>query len=261
MITLHAPAKLNLFLEVVGKRPDGFHDLETYMIPISMFDTLRVRRAVKTRVTFDVPVPAVNTVTKAIDAVRDLTEFRGGVEVRVTKRIPMEAGLGGGSSDGASTILALDRLLGLKLTMAEKLALAARVGSDVPFFMAEGPACCFGRGEIVVGAPAPAKRRFVVVKPRFSLSTKRVFAAMGRVSRPRPLDLRRRFNRLEEPSYKLRPELREIRDTMRRAGYADAMMTGSGSALFAEDRGPRALSALRRSVDCDKIALVSLWRR
>lgn len=262
MITLQAPAKLNLFLEVLGKRPDGYHDLATYMVPISLCDTLAVRRAPRTRVTFDATgVPRVNTVTKAVDAVRAHARFRGGVDVRVAKRIPMEAGLGGGSSDGASTILALDRLFDLKLTMAEKLDLAARVGSDVPFFMADGPACCFGRGEIVVAASAPAARKFVVVKPSYSLSTKLVFQTMGRVPRPRPLDLGLRFNRLEEPSFRLRPELRALRDAMRRAGYPDAMMTGSGSALFASDRGRRPLSALRRAADSARIMRVTLWRR
>ena len=247
---LRAPAKLNLFLEVLGKRPDGYHEIRTVMVPVSLYDDVRLRRAKRTRITFDPPVPGRTTVHRALDLVRRRTRFRGGVEIHVTKRIPMGAGLGGGSSDGAATLIGLNRLLRLRLDRDTLFALAARVGSDVPFFLAGGPALCAGRGERVTPLRLPRAMTFDVVMPDLFCSTPEIYRRLRLRGSPRRVDefllglaagKPRFFNRLEGPAFKLYPKLARLR----RALGGDARMTGSGAALFRTARRTRVPGAWR----------------
>lgn len=232
---LRAPAKLNLFLEVLGKRPDGYHELRTVMVPISLYDDVQLRRARTTRIEFDPPVPGRTTVHRALSLVR--ARFRGGVEIRVTKRIPMGAGLGGGSSDGAATLVGLNRLFRLGLDRDTLFDLAARIGSDVPFFLAGGPALCAGRGERVTPLRLPRPMRFDVLMPDCFCSTPEIYRRLRLRGPHRRVDefllsladgRPRFFNRLEEPAFALYPKLARLR----RALGPDARMTGSGAALF-----------------------------
>ena len=149
-----APAKLNLFLEVLGRRPDGYHEIETVMVAISLCDTLTFRDdpsgAIRLRCSDPaLPVGADNLVIKAADRLREATGCRRGAEIDLTKVIPAQAGLAGGSSDAAATLAALDRLWDLRLAPERLDALAAEVGSDVPFFNHVPAAVCRGRGERV----------------------------------------------------------------------------------------------------------------
>src|SRR6185295_11390869 len=146
LVRLRCPAKLNLFLEVLGRRPDGYHELSTVMAPVGIYDTLTVREA--RRFTLEVdgpPLPGTNTVEKAFRAVQKRRKIPG-ARVTLVKGIPAGSGTGGGSSDAAGMIEALDALYDLGLDRHE---VAAEIGSDVNFFLERGPALCTGRGEKV----------------------------------------------------------------------------------------------------------------
>jgi 4-diphosphocytidyl-2-C-methyl-D-erythritol kinase len=140
------PAKLNLFLEVLGRRPDGYHELSTVMAPIDLYDTLEVTEAKRFALEVDgPPLPGINTFEKAYRAVAARRRIPG-VRARLKKGIPAGSGMGGGSSDGAAMIEALDSLFDLGLDRHE---VASEIGSDVNFFLERGPALCTGRGEKV----------------------------------------------------------------------------------------------------------------
>jgi 4-diphosphocytidyl-2-C-methyl-D-erythritol kinase len=232
-VRLPCPAKLNLFLEVLGRRPDGYHDIATVMVPVDLCDTLEVREA--RRFSLEVEgarLPGLNTVEKAWRAVAKRKRIPA-VRARLVKRIPAGSGLGGGSSDGAAMIETLDVLFDLGLDRHE---VAAEIGSDVNFFLERGPALCTGRGEITLPLASLPPLHAVIVWPGFSLSTASVYARVLPVPPPRsalefldsfaPL-----FNRLETAAFALHPELAAIWKRLRKY-LPEARMTGSGSALY-----------------------------
>ena len=239
------PAKLNLFLEVLGRRPDGYHDLATVMIPVSLADSLEVREA--RRFSLEVEgarLPRLNTLTRAWRAVRRRHRIPG-ARVRLVKRIPAGSGLGGGSSDAAGLIRALDVLYGLDL---DRAAAGAEVGSDVNFFFAAGAALCTGRGENVARITARVPLHAVIAWPGVSLSTAAVYSKFQQtLTRNRRSVInflntydgggvrrigRALFNRLETPAFALKPGLRAPFRRFRRLPFAGSRMTGSGSAFF-----------------------------
>lgn len=244
-LVLECPAKLNLFLEVLGRRPDGYHDLATVMVPIDLADTIEVREA--RRFTLEIEgadLPGVNTVARAWRAVRRRRRVPG-ARVRLVKRIPAGSGLGGGSSDAAAALAAFDRLFDLGLDLD---AAAAEIGSDVNFFLQRGPALCTGRGEAVAPLAAPRTVHAVVFWPGFPLSTADVYRRMREFLTPDPRDVRdflnryasgelralgrALFNRLEAPAFAIRPELAALRRRLARLPFAGVRMSGSGSAIF-----------------------------
>jgi len=181
-LVVAAPAKLNLFLEVVAKRPDGYHDLESLMVGIDLFDTLELHATASGEVELVCEPPGLSTgpdnlVHKAANALKAHTG-RGDLSahVRLTKRVPMQAGLGGGSSDAAAAIAGLNEIWKLGLTRETLHAIAASVGSDVAFFHSLPAAWCTGRGEVTAPEPAPANGfDFVLVCPAVGLATAGVF--------------------------------------------------------------------------------------
>jgi 4-diphosphocytidyl-2-C-methyl-D-erythritol kinase len=260
-LTLACPGKLNLFLEILGRRPDGYHELATVMAPVDLADTLEVRRARGFSLEVEgARLEGTNTVEKAWSAVRRRRRIPG-ARARLVKRVPAGSGMGGGSSDAAAMIEALDRLYGLDLPRAE---IAAEVGSDVAFFLQRGPALCTGRGERV--SPLSGFPRFhaVLVWPGYSLSTAEVYRRAREFLTPRPRNVidflnsvarggpsglaRRLFNRLEKPAFALRPELRALREALGRMPFRAVRMTGSGSALFGLCAGREDARALARRV-------------
>jgi 4-diphosphocytidyl-2-C-methyl-D-erythritol kinase len=179
-LVVRAPAKINLTLDVLGRRPDGYHALRSVMQTLELHDTLELRPAPAIRFACDVPALAGedNLVPRAARLLRTATGYAGGVDVTLHKRIPVNAGLGGGSSDAAATLLALNRLWGLALTPERLAELGAALGSDVPFFFYAPLALVSGRGEVVEALP-PAPPAFVVLlQPPCGLSTAQVFAAL-----------------------------------------------------------------------------------
>jgi 4-diphosphocytidyl-2-C-methyl-D-erythritol kinase len=185
---VEAPCKINLHLRVKNRRPDGFHELESFFAALAFGDSLRFELAgeegrgdleLKWAVPgqtaqVDLP-PEKNLVCRALSLFREKTGFKAGMKVFLIKRIPPGAGLGGGSSDAASTLLALDRLAGTALVPGELREMAAALGSDVPFFLTCGAAWVTGRGEKTEAAVFPEGLRVVLVKPPFASATAEAF--------------------------------------------------------------------------------------
>ncbi len=271
-----APAKVNLTLEIVGKRADSYHAIETLMVAIDLFDTLEFRDepSGELRLTCEpatLPNGPENLVWKAAEAFRRRTGTTNGATIRLTKRIPHEAGLGGGSSDAATTLLALNRLWRQNLPLAELATIAADVGSDVAFFLHAPAAICTGRGEIVTPVAMGRTLDIVVVKPNVGLSTREVYR---RVTVPlHPLcstdacqaltdgDVAKLaselHNRLQEPAFAAAPLVERTYRRLAALGPLGCQLSGSGSALFAlcKDRTDaiRIADAMRRSTPPDEV--------
>ncbi|MFO0925608.1 MAG: 4-(cytidine 5'-diphospho)-2-C-methyl-D-erythritol kinase [Gemmataceae bacterium] len=246
------PAKVNLFLEVLGRRPDGYHDLATLMVTVGLFDTLELRPAASGAVTLHCDHPGLSTgadnlVCRAARLMRDRFGVGAGVDLRLTKRIPLAAGLAGGSSDAAATLAGLNRLWRLGLDDATLGRLGAELGSDVTFFFSAPAAWCTGRGEIVAPTPIGRPLYLVLACPPVGLSTASVFGALTLPDRPVDGEPIRRaladgdvtelgrllFNRLEEPAMRLCPEVARLRARLAELGPAGVLMSGSGSTVFA----------------------------
>jgi len=244
-VTLRCPAKLNLFLEVLGRRPDGYHELSTVMAPVALYDTLTLTPA--KRFTLEVdgpPLPGTNTVEKAWLAVAKRRKIPG-VRARLVKGVPAGSGMGGGSSDAAAMIEGLDRLFDLGL---DRHLVAAEIGSDVNFFLERGPALCTGRGEKVAPIASGPELHAVILWPGFSLSTAAVYGRvrefltrtpklvidfLNSFAREGPGGLEAvLFNRLESAAFALHPELEALRARLAEVLPNGARMTGSGSALY-----------------------------
>jgi 4-diphosphocytidyl-2-C-methyl-D-erythritol kinase len=188
--SIRAPCKINLHLRVGGKRPDGFHELESIFAALDYSDTL-VFKIVSCNggfvqsweVPFEAPFaipPEQNLVNKALELFREKTGFGANLDIHLTKRIPSGAGLGGGSSDAAATLLALNALSAANLPRAELLEMAASLGSDVPFFLAGGAAYATGRGECLAPLPCPGDLWALLVKPPFSSATREAYELADR---------------------------------------------------------------------------------
>ncbi len=248
-----APAKLNLFLEVLGRRPDGYHEIETVMVAISLCDTLTIQDeptgVLRLRCNDPtLPVGAENLVIRAADRLREATGCRRGADIELIKAIPAQAGLAGGSSDAAATLAGLDQLWGLGLAPEQKDALAAEVGSDVPFFNHLPAAVCRGRGERVKPVSLDREYHFVLICPPLGVSTADVYCRVVPPEEPRAAGKilaalergettelgRSLFNRLQPVAEAIRPELIRVRDALADLGpLLDGFaMSGSGSAYF-----------------------------
>lgn len=181
-IAVRAPAKINWTLRILGKRPDGFHELESLVSPVSLFDELLFSPREEPGVALacdapDVPVDDRNLIVRAGRLLAHAAEIRQGAHCRLTKRIPVGGGLGGGSSNAASTLLALNRLWKLDWPIDRLAGLAAELGSDVPLFLCGGPAIMRGRGERIEPANLPWQGWVVLVCPRVPVSTAEVYKA------------------------------------------------------------------------------------
>jgi len=254
-LTLRAPAKINLGLEVLRRRPDGFHDLNTLFATVGVEDTLTLlpneTGSVECRVEGNPALAAEpdNLVVRAARLVRERWGTPGlGVSIRLHKAIPAGAGLGGGSSDAAATLLGLRSLWNLTLDDADLLALAATLGSDVPFFIHGGLALGSGRGEVLEPIDASVPDWWVtLVNPGIHIPTPWAFGALDRREERQASNLRaaldcallephsmpRLFvNDFEPPVFAAYPELAAIRQELYRNGALLALMSGSGSTLF-----------------------------
>jgi len=186
MITMKAHAKINLTLEVLGKRDDGYHDIASILQTVSLHDTLTFEDAEDIVLSCDRSnlVTSDNLVLKAARLLRDTVGISSGAAIELTKNIPVAAGLGGGSSDAAATLLGLNRLWGLEMPTAELQPLAAQIGSDVPFFLYGGTARVSGRGERVEKLPPTDLEWGVILSPQIDMPNKTatVFSKLGPMS-------------------------------------------------------------------------------
>lgn len=237
-----ARAKLNLFLELVGRRPDGYHEIDSVLAEIDLCDTLRIEPAERLSLTVEGSAPSgpENLVWRAAMA------LDAKVSIRLIKRIPMGAGLGGGSSDAAAVL----RALGGGLPPERLSAIARSLGADVPFFLRGGTARCRGVGDLVEPLEGPKGRRFLLLVPDLHMSTAAVYAAAGPLltgpRRKATVFIRRYlgkgkqgpcFNRLQGAAEGLEPRLREVREKGERMFQRIFTMTGSGAAYFAPLEG------------------------
>lgn len=258
-VSVRCPGKLNLFLEVLARRPDGYHEIESVMVPAPMEDRIEATLAADGRVELDVrflpggelpgiPAGDANLAARAARAV--LEEVRSGVGVRLVlwKSIPAGAGLGGGSSDAAGALKAVNRLLGESISPERLRELALALGSDVPYFLEGGAALGRGRGERLEPVPYPGNVRFLVLVPDAPCSTAEVYgrcapAASGDRRDPGPVLRalasgdpealsRSCFNRLAEPAAAACPAVGEALAALRSLGAGEPHVTGSGSACF-----------------------------
>jgi 4-diphosphocytidyl-2-C-methyl-D-erythritol kinase len=293
-------AKINLDLRVLGKRPDGFHELRTVFHTISLADTIdieyRPSRALEIEIGGTVDIPD-NLIARAAQALADQTRLRGHFKFALSKNIPMGAGLGGGSSNAAAVLLALPVLAGCRVPLETLAAIGASLGSDIPVFLYGGAALGVGRGSELY--PLPDIRSYgVLVTPDVHVSTADAYRALNRpplagyeplTTGPSPLDTksfqslawameslpgdgwkRLATNDFEPAVFARFPQLESVKSKLSRLGGRPALMTGSGSALFGlfdtRDSAVRAREAFR-DFRAFTVALVGrrryqrLWRR
>lgn len=247
---LPAPAKLNLFLHVVGKRPDGYHLLESLFVPIDWADTLHLELrsdGALHRHDLSEPLPADDLCLRAARALQAASGCTLGADISVLKAVPSGAGMGGGSSDAATVLIGLNRLWNLNLRREQLMALGLKLGADVPFFLGQGPAFVQGVGELLSPVTLPSLR-LAVVKPRESLPTAAIFGSpLLRRSNPQAIVAgsfadtcnavskawRSARNDLEPSAKAQSSEIDEALQLLSTA-FGNSRMTGSGSAVFAE---------------------------
>jgi 4-diphosphocytidyl-2-C-methyl-D-erythritol kinase len=256
---LRAPAKINLHLRVGPTRTDGFHPLLSWMTTVSLFDTLTFRSTHAPGITLHCDDPKLPTDESnlVVKAARLLflrlkpwkQESVGGVEITLEKRIPSGAGLGGGSSDAAATVIALTKLWRLSWTPAQLTGVAAELGSDVRFFFGHGSAICTSRGEMVESIDAPLAKWAMLILPAMHVSTPAVYKRFDELNASRVgwddqpdwhqwaqlsarLLLPRLVNDLEQPAFSLVPDLGALRDRAEAIVDRPVRMSGSGSSLF-----------------------------
>ncbi len=259
-LIIHTPAKLNLYLNILGKRADGFHDLETMMVSVRLFDTIRFESSTAANIelrcrsriasTITLPTDRRNLIIKAAEILRTETGSNFGATLFLEKRIPSEAGMGGGSSDAAATLVGLNLLWKLNLSPEKLHQLAAQLGSDVNFFLDSAPASlCTGRGEKTEPICLSQPMHFVIVKPPSGLSTKAVFeiwaeekssftmplsSVQNVLQSGRPTEIQKILqNSLEQPARCLNVDVDRLLRVLAKQDVLGFAMTGSGSACFA----------------------------
>ena len=249
---VRAHAKINLTLDVLGRRADGYHELASVMQTVTLADTLAFRSLEDRHTEFFCDVPALNMtenlVYRAVQAVRAATGCQRGVRIELRKQTPAQGGLGGGSSDAAAVLLALNRLWSLKLERDRLIALAASLGSDVPFFVLGGTALVEGRGERVTALPDLPGMWVLLLKPDVAVSTPAAFRALtpadytdgqatarlvAAIRESGMLPLEGLVNALEERVCQDYAAVAACRAALRAAGTRYVRMSGSGPTLFA----------------------------
>jgi 4-diphosphocytidyl-2-C-methyl-D-erythritol kinase len=265
-----SPCKVNLLLNILGQRADGFHELETVLYPIRVFDRLsfaRAGRGIELSCSVPgLPTDARNLVYRAAAMFLEAAKIRDGVRLGLEKNIPLAAGLGGGSGNAATTLLGLNELFGGPLGPDRLRLIAASLGSDVPFFLQSQPALATGRGEAIepLGEfPALEGASFLLVHPGFGIATAWAYqqlarftsARNGRPGRAQNLvgllrggDLKAAgadfYNSLEAPALEKYPLLALFQEFLRANGAAATLMSGSGSTTFAVVQGQAAAESL-----------------
>ncbi len=238
---LRSPAKVNLFLHIQGKRRDGYHELASFIQAVSLFD--EISASLSDVDSFFCSDPGLqnsgNLAVRARNLFRKKTGIFQPVAIFLKKNIPTEAGLGGGSGNAATVLWGMNRLFGDPAAETELQAWSAELGSDIPFFFSCGTAYCTGRGEVVQNIAPLAAQKLAIIKPETSLSTKEVYSHVKETSTKNSEFALRQFlegepcyqNDLEEPAFRLKPELKQIKQNLLSC-HAHVLMCGSGSSFF-----------------------------
>jgi 4-diphosphocytidyl-2-C-methyl-D-erythritol kinase len=248
-VKILAPAKINLFLKVLGKREDGYHELLTLMTPVALFDEICLDRK-EQGISLKAPGSGCrekqNLAYKAAVLFLEETGCKGGASIEILKRIPIGAGLGGGSSDAASVLMGLNKLFQAGLSRRDLMAMAGRIGSDCPFFLLGEPHLMGGRGEIPIRKAVLEQRFYLIVVPPLEISTALVYShlkcplthghklftisdiSIEKGNEPEQLLV----NDLESPVFGICPEIRTIKEELLDSGALGVLMSGSGSSVF-----------------------------
>ena len=251
-IKVAAPAKINLFLEILEKRQDGYHEIQTVMQEVSLFDYLYIENY-DNGVAFSCSNPKLvtgeeNLVVKAVRLMQKESGTSKGVKIHLDKKIPIGAGLGGGSSDAVATLFGLNKLWQIGYDEKQLMSLAGKLGSDTPFFVMGNTAICKGRGEVVTPYPLNVKYNYIIIYPRFEVSTATVYKNfkisltknlkdvsffLQKLESGNPQELGAGLhNRLEEVVFRLYPDLEKIKKTLTKFDFCGTLLSGSGSALY-----------------------------
>lgn len=251
--TKKAPAKINLAIDVLRKRPDGYHDVIMIMQSVALYDTINVKpiRGGKITVTTDsnlVPVGSDNIVYKVAELLKNKYNVKDGAEIQIEKNIPVAAGLAGGSTDAAATIKLLNKAWGLKMSKAEVLEIAKKIGSDVPFCLEGGTALAEGLGEKLTSIKPLPDCFILLAKPDINISTKEVYEGIdieeikerpdikGMMEALNKGDLSgvasRLCNVLENVTIKKCPQIPNIKEKLIEYGALGSVMSGSGPTVF-----------------------------
>ncbi|MBR2768202.1 MAG: 4-(cytidine 5'-diphospho)-2-C-methyl-D-erythritol kinase [Solobacterium sp.] len=254
-----AYAKINLCLDVIRRREDGYHDLRMVMVPIDFYDVLEMIPSTETTMVLNrsyLPVDDKNTVVKAIHVMQERYGFTQNFACTLQKHIPTQAGLAGGSADAAAAIRMMNRIMRLNLSESELIETARMVGADVPFCTLNKPALVEGIGEIITPFECRCDFGILLVKPRRGVSTKAAFGGLNFDTLVHPdVDgmktaletgdydgvVNHLGNSLEEVSLGLVEEIRDVRESLAELGFDGVLMSGSGSTVFGITRSPRLL--------------------
>lgn len=249
-----AYAKINLFLDVLSKRDDGYHNLDMVMLPVELHDLIQIDSSPSLKDNFittdhvDLQVTKYNLITATLKEMDKRYNLKKRYIVTVHKEIPISAGLGGGSSNAAAVIKAIEHYEKLKLSNEEEVNLGASLGADVPYCLANKPAHVEGIGEKVTPIKTKKKYDVIIIKPSEGLSTKKVFTVSDEMELEHgdvnqvikaletgddALLEKSLFNGLEKASISLVPEIQKVKDTLKAMGFKLVLMSGSGSSVFA----------------------------
>lgn len=272
-----APAKINLALNVVSRRADGYHELQMVMTPLLLHDTLHIEFSTKDELSSDdplMPCDEHNTIIKAIKLMRKTYDLKHHYRVHVEKRIPMQAGLAGGSSDAAALMKAINEMEELHIPQEELIALGKQIGADVCFCIADRCAYVEGIGEVL----KPIEHQFdidvLLVKPNEGVSTKEAYQTLNLDVCAHPdctkvIDALKQNdflklcaslgNSLESSAFPLAPQIQEVKDILKNYGFEGVLMSGSGSCVFALSQHKELLQKAEHELK-DKFPFVELTK-
>jgi 4-diphosphocytidyl-2-C-methyl-D-erythritol kinase len=251
-------AKINLSLRILGKRPDGYHEIQTVLQTVSLHDNLHIAAASDPGLIFScddaaIPHNSTNLVVKAAEALRDRYDVKAGARIKLEKRIPVQGGLGGGSSNAAVTLLALAQLWELPATLGDLLQIGRTLGADVPFFLNGGCALATGIGTTLTTLPNLPQQRILIVAPQAKVATADAYQALKApaLTTLRPVSILANSrtqsifsdseqwplcdhleNDFERVIFDIEPEIRRVKEALIQAGARCALLAGSGSSVF-----------------------------
>ncbi len=250
---LQAPAKINMYLEIINKRSDGYHNIESIMHTVSLFDSLEFTEIKENKIELicsdtNLPVDGRNIIYRAAEIFKNKYNINTGIKINLTKNIPMGAGLGGGSSDAAAVLIALNKIWKINDNIENLEILAAKLGADVPFFLTGGTAKISGIGDVVEKINTDCKFNFILVKPNFGVPTAYAYSKVKfPLTNVHKIDNITKnieqnllsydnaqalfFNRFEELVFGEYPEIRQIKNTLESIGCI-SLMSGSGATVF-----------------------------
>ncbi|MEJ7846950.1 MAG: 4-(cytidine 5'-diphospho)-2-C-methyl-D-erythritol kinase [Pyrinomonadaceae bacterium] len=280
--TLPSFAKINLHLEVLGKRSDGYHDLCTIFQTVSLHDTLDFEKSGELRLTCDdpqIPTDGRNLIVAAANLLKERSNVDSGAEIHLEKRIPSPGGLGGGSSNAAAALVGLARLWDIEISMAELVEIAVEIGSDVPFFLYGGTAAGTGRGTDITRMNDFDGKYMLIVTPDVAVSTRKAFEGLNLTTTGaksilnncrfdgESIDLQRAAlrNDFETTVFAAHPEIGNVKRTLLHLGARQALMSGSGASVFGifdkEETRQATQKALEKNLNWRMFAVAAISRQ